>query len=399
MMQARTGGAPADLPPPGETALAHSAALVTHISDRIHAAGGHIGFAEFMRLVLYAPGLGYYSAGTRKFGEAGDFVTAPEVSPLFSRVLARQCHEVLAALGGGDVLEIGAGSGVLAADLLAALEESGGLPSRYLILEVSAELRERQRRILAERVPRALPSVRWLDALPEAKLRGLVFGNEVVDALPVERFRRTAQGVLQGVVSVGRSGLEIGWRQAPTVLAAAVAAIERRLGRPFDEGYTSEISLGLPGWVADVASVIDSGVLLLSDYGLSESEYYAPARTEGTLRCHYRHRAHEDVLLYPGLQDLTAWVDFSALARAGVGAGLELIGYTTQAHFLIAGGLESELAGLAALGDRQRLALSAQVKTLTLPGEMGEIFRFMAFGRSFDHPMTGFRLTDLRSTL
>lgn len=390
-----TGG----LPSPDADARAHSERLAALIRERIRAAGGALGFADYMNLALYAPGLGYYSAGARKFGPAGDFVTAPEVSPLFSRVLARQLAEMLEAVGGGDVLELGAGSGAMAAGTLAALETAGALPQRYLILEVSADLRARQRQCIAERVPALLDRVRWLDAPPAEPLRGVIVGNEVADALPVERFRREADGVSRMVVTETSSALALDWQPAPAALAGAVAELEARLGNRLAPGYRSEISLGLPGWMADVAAALGQGFLLLSDYGLAEAEYYAPERSGGTFRCHYRHRAHEDALFWPGLQDLTAWVDFTALARAGLAAGLELAGYTTQAHFLIAAGLEQELAGFESLDARRRLSLSAEVKTLTLPGEMGEAFRFMAFSRAADLRPRGFSLSDLRRTL
>ena len=404
MMQVRGEGTRA-LPAPGPDARAHSARVEALVRERIRAAGGALGFADYMNLVLYAPGLGYYSAGTRKFGPGGDFVTAPEVSPLFSRVLARQLAEMLAAVGGGDILELGAGSGVMAAEILAALAAADALPGRYRILEVSADLRARQRETIGERVPAQLERVQWLDGLPAEPLRGAIVGNEVVDALPVERFRREAEGVSRAVVTQTPAGLALDWTPAPPALAGAVAALETRLGRRLAPGYVSEVSLGLGGWMGDVAAALGEGFLLLADYGFSESEYYAPERSGGTFRCHYRHRAHEDALLWPGLQDLTAWVDLTALAEAGLAAGLYLVGYTTQAHFLIAAGLEAELAGLESLDERQRLSLSAGVKTLTLPGEMGEAFRFMGFSRAVDRsPLQrlrpkGFALSDLRRTL
>ncbi len=389
------------LPAPGAQALEHSRRLVARLREHIRGAGGALSFAEYMRFVLYAPGLGYYSGGARKFGAGGDFVTAPEVSPLFSRVLARQVVEMLDALGGGVVLELGAGSGRMAADLLEAMAAQDALPDRYLILEVSGELRERQRDLLAARHPALLPRVDWLDTLPAEPLRGVILANEVADALPVERFRRDAEGVSQAVVIAAPAGegLALDWQPAPDTLSRAVAAVEDRLGRRLAPGYVSEVSLGLEGWLGDVAAALSAGFVLLSDYGFGEREYYAEERRMGTFRCHYRHRAHEDALLWPGLQDLTAWVDFSALARAGAAAGLDLAGYTTQAHFLIAAGLEAELAGLERLADPERLALSAAVKTLTLPGEMGEAFRFMVFRRGSELRPRGFALGDLRHTL
>ncbi len=399
-MQAGRDGVGGSLPEPGEDALDHSERLTQHVAERIRAAGGAIGFAEYMRLVLYAPGLGYYSAGARKFGADGDFVTAPELGPLFSRLLARQCAEILAELGrDAGILEIGAGGGALAAGMLAALGEADALPERYCILEVSADLRERQRRLLERSVPEALHRVVWLDALPESPLRGVIVANEVLDALPVERFRRTADGVEQAAVAEGGGELVLHWIPAAPTLARAVMELESRLGRRLPDGYTSELSLGLAGWLGDVARVLAEGVALFADYGAGESEYYAAGRIAGTFRCHYRHRAHENALLYPGLQDLTAWVDFSAVAHAAVDAGLELLGYTTQANFLIGAGLARELEGLASLGERQRLALSQQTKTLTLPAEMGELVKFIGLGRDYPRALSGFRLADLRHRL
>jgi SAM-dependent MidA family methyltransferase len=299
------------------------------------------------------------------------------------------------------VLELGAGSGRMAADLLGAMAAADALPERYLILEVSGDLQARQRDLLAERDPALLGRVHWLDELPCQPLRGVILANEVVDALPVERFRREADGASQAVVTAAgdSEALAIGWRPAPASLIRAVTDIEGRLGRRLAPGYVSEISLGLEGWFRDVAAALGAGFVLLSDYGFGEREYYAAERDMGTFRCHYRHRAHEDALLWPGLQDLTAWVDFSALARAGAAAGLDVAGYTTQAHFLIAAGLEAELAGLERLAGRERLALSAAVKTLTLPGEMGEAFRFMVLKRGCDLRPQGFTLGDLRHAL
>lgn len=408
----------AGLPQPGAAALAHSRRVRRAVLAEIEAAGGAIGFADYMRLVLYAPGLGYYSAGAAKFGEAGDFVTAPEISPLFGRVLARQCREVFEACGGDEVLELGAGTGALAAELLESLTRLGAAPSRYFVLEVSADLRERQRAMIADRAPAALERVEWLEDWPQRPLTGVVLANEVLDALPVERFRRVERGVERRTVVVSgsrpgdaapeRSG-SLGWgaEPAPAPLAEAVAALEEALGRRLEPGYVSELSLGLGGWVRDAAAALAGGMLLFSDYGGSRRDCYSPERREGTLICHYRHRAHDDPFLLPGLQDISAWVDFSAVAEAGFAAGLELAGYTTQAQFLLAGGLERELGSFAALPDRERLALSAQVKLLTLPAEMGERVKFMGFVRDPDgrarsraaSRLSGFGGRDLRDRL
>jgi SAM-dependent MidA family methyltransferase len=387
-----------ELPRPTADALAHSRELARLIAARIGAAGGWIDFAEYMDLALYAPGLGYYSAGATKLGPSGDFVTAPEISPLFGRCVANACMPWLRANPQAVILEIGAGTGALAAELLAAFERSGTPVSCYLVLEVSADLRERQRATLAARVPRLQPVVQWLDALPEAPITALVIANEVADALPVSRFTKRDGVVLaQGVAVIDG---HCGWatRPASATLAGAVAEIEAELGCALPDGYTSEVSLRLPAWVSAVAATLERGVLLACDYGLSRPEYYHPDRRDGTLICHYRHRAHADPFFHPGLQDITAWLDFSALALAGKAARLQVAGYATQAHFLVDAGLDRELAALMTGDSRADLDLARQAKMLLLPGEMGERFKIMALARG-DERIGGFGYRDLRRML
>ncbi len=384
---------------PNPEAQARSAALLARVSERIAARGGPIPFAEYMELVLYAPGLGYYAGGLRKFGAKGDFVTAPEIAPLFSRCLARQCAEVLAELGGGEILEFGAGSGAMAAGILGELRRLGREPERYGILEVSGELRARQRETLAALVPGELGRVQWLDRLPESPLRGVVLANEVLDAMPVERFRIAPDGVHE--LRVDREGERLIWAEGPAGgrLAATVEHLQRELPEPLAPGYSSEVNPTLEPWLASVADVLGAGAVLLIDYGYPRREYYHPERAAGTLMCHYRHHAHSDPLILPGLQDITAHVDFTALAQAGADAGLRLAGYTTQAHFLLGAGLAELLADSDPTDVRRHLALTQQVKTLTLPGEMGERFKALAFTREFDAPLAGFALRDLRDRL
>jgi SAM-dependent MidA family methyltransferase len=378
---------------------AHSAELVDLVRTRIQSARGWIDFADFMNLALYAPGLGYYSAGARKFGAAGDFVTAPEVAPVFSRCLAMQCAQVLQELGpGARVMELGAGSGVMAADLLAELEQQGALPAEYCILDLSADLRERQQQTLAARVPHLLPRVRWLDGLPEP-FDGLIIANEVLDALTVERFAMRDGEVNALGVSQDRGRLTLAEVRAGERLESAVRGIERDLGAALPDGYESEVCLGLSSWLQAMAQCLSRGVMLFVDYGLPRREYYMAERSSGTLLCHFRHRFHDDALLNVGLQDITAWVDFSAVAEAATEAGCELAGYTTQAHFLIGCGLEQFVANVEGLDLVERLTLSRQAMMLTLPGEMGERFKVIALAREYSAPLRGFAVRDLRHTL
>jgi SAM-dependent MidA family methyltransferase len=387
-----------DLPSLTADECDHAARLGERLRAEIAQCGGWIGFARYMQIALYEPGLGYYSAGARKLGAAGDFITAPEVAPIFSRCLGVQCAEVLRTLGGGDLLELGAGSGVMAAELLAELERRDALPRRYLILDLSADLRQRQRETLAAAVPRLLDRVEWLDRLPE-QLEGLVVANEVLDALPVERFVIRG-GAVRALGVAWQHGGPV-WSEAPATeqLAAAVRHLHDANGVDWPEGYVSEVNLGLGEWLAAVAGALARGVMLFVDYGLPRREYYAAERSTGTLLCYFRHRFHEDPFARPGLQDITAWVDFTAVAEAAQAAGLEVAGYTTQAHFLIGNGIGEFVADVTGLDVAERVSLSRQAMLLTLPGEMGERFKAIALTRRYDAPLGGFAARDLRHTL
>jgi SAM-dependent MidA family methyltransferase len=381
-----------------EASAAHSARARNYVKDQIAAAGGWLGFEQFMELALYAPGLGYYSGGAQKLGMGGDFTTAPEISSLFGRCVALQCAEVFRALHAPSILEIGAGSGRLAADILMRLEELGQLPENYWILDVSADLRERQRALLAERLPHVLQRVGWLDRPPEEPFDGIVLANEVLDALPVARFRWRASGVDEW--GVGLDDKDFAWVARPANPAMAQAC--RRLyeaGGGWDEGYSSEYCPRTPAWTRAVTQSLRSGAVLWFDYGLPRDEYYLPERHDGTLVCHYRHRVSSDPLVHVGLQDITAWVDFTLLAEASREAGFELAGFTTQAHLLAGLGIDREMR-LAAGDDENRFArLANQARQLMLPGEMGERFKAMVWLRGLDMPLSGFELLDLRHTL
>jgi SAM-dependent MidA family methyltransferase len=391
---------PLELPDLTPDEAAHSAALMAHIRAVIEAEGGWIGFDRFMQLALYEPGLGYYSAGARKFGAEGDFITAPEVAPVFSRCLALQCAEVIRELGPESrLLELGAGSGVMAAELLAELERQDALPAEYWILDLSADLRERQRETIAQSVPHLLARVQWLDSLPDEPFTGMILANEVLDALTFERFAIRNGDVNALGVSSEFGQLQLGEVRAASRLVAAVRKIEEDTGAALPDGYESEVCTGLARWFESIAYSLERGVILFIDYGLPRREYYSVERTRGTLLCHFRHRFHEDALTRVGLQDITAWVDFTAVAEAAQGAGCEVAGYTTQAHFLIGCGLGDFVANVEGLELVQRLNLSRQAMVLTLPGEMGERFKVIALSKNYDSPLRGFVTRDLRHSL
>lgn len=347
----------------------------------IDQAGGWIPFARFMELALYAPGLGYYAAGARKFGPDGDFVTAPEISSLFGQCVARTVAEVIAQTG-GDVLELGPGSGKLAADMLPALNALGRLPDRYLLLEVSADLRERQQRALAALPAQLAARAVWIDAIPD-EFTGCVVANEVLDVVPVHLVRFASGGMLERGVTMKDGALA--WQDKPVMpgeLSARATLIEAEfLGGSPPEDYISEISPAAAGLVSSLAKSLRAGALLFIDYGFRAAEFYHPGRVTGTLMCHYRHFAHADPFLYPGLQDITAHVDFSAAAQAGVDAGLTVAGYTTQAQFLLASGLTDLLATVDPSDVLRYLPLANQLQRLISPAEMGEFFKVLCLVR------------------
>ena len=382
----------ATLPPPSPAQIELSQQLVTAIRADIEANGGWISFARYMEQALYAPGMGYYSAGSTKFGEDGDFVTAPEISPLFARTLARQAAQVLREVG-GDILELGAGTGRLAAQMLLALERMGMLPVRYRILEVSAHLRSVQRETLAALLPEALiRRVEWLEALPP-EIDGFVFGNEVLDALPVHLLVRHEGGIQErGVVwQAERFAFQDQPLQSPVLH-------DGLQGLALPDGYVTEVCPAAAGLVASLAGILRRGVLLFVDYGFPRGEYYHPQRATGTLMCHYRQQAHDDPLVYPGLQDITAHVDFTAVAEAGAGGGLDVLGFASQAQFLINCGITELLAEVSPHDMAAYLPLATQAQKLLSPAEMGELFKVIAMGRGVAG-LQGFVRGDKRHTL
>ncbi|MDD4929290.1 MAG: SAM-dependent methyltransferase [Gallionella sp.] len=413
----------ASLPAPGPEAARHSAKLTRFIRDDIASHGGWISFERYMELALYAPGLGYYTAGAHKFGEAGDFITAPELSALFGRTLARQAEQIMKS-SAPHILELGAGSGKLAVDLLTALEEYGYRPLSYSILEVSADLRARQQSLIQQRLPHLSDRVHWLDALPE-QFSGAIIANEVLDALPVHLVRwqenapnghaRSLSPTLSlpegegassipeslrefNILETGVALRESGFiREERAVTDEALLQAARKISAP--DNYVSEICLAARGLVSSLARMLKTGSILFIDYGFGAREFYHPQRTLGTLMCHYRHRAHDDPFFLPGLQDITAHVNFSDIAECGIDAGLELQGYTNQAFFLINNGITELLNDTSPENLREYLPLSSQLQKLTSPAEMGELFKVIALGRGMTTPLSGFCRGDLSRLL
>ena len=389
--------------------VGHAERVREAIAADIAAAGGWISFEHYMDLALYAPGLGYYSAGAHKLGAGGDFTTAPELSSLFGACVAKQCAEVLDEIGHGSILEVGAGTGRLAADILARLDGLNRLPVHYLILEVSADLRERQRILLSSALPHLLDRVRWLEVLP-APFDGVILANEVLDALPVARFRYTGGeyeelgvGFKDGeFLQVARPAAAAMTESCRRLVPGAFPALGIRDSDDFSdpwEGYVSEYCPTLQPWAVAIAACLNKGVILWMDYGLPRAQYYLVERHEGTLLCHFRQRAHDDPFLYPGLQDITGWVDFTSLAEAGRMAHFEVGGFTTQTFFLAGLGIDEEMQRIAGPDAILFARLAIQARQLMLPGVMGECFKAMAWLRGIDRPLSGFALQDLRHTL
>jgi SAM-dependent MidA family methyltransferase len=387
----------------------HSRAAEALIRERLVAAGGWLSFEQFMELALYAPGFGYYSAGSVKMGAGGDFVTAPEVSDLFSRCVARQCADVLAETG-GEILELGAGTGRMAATILQSLATLGVLPERYAILEVSADLADRQRTRIQQLPAELRDRVVWLDRLPETPIRGVLLANEVLDALPFKRFVVSGGSIRE--LGVGLEGDSFVWREkpsgspadasppqhrAPDALVAAGDALIGEIPFTLADGYTSEICLRVEPWITSVSQCLDQGMLLLFDYGLPRAHYYHPQRIDGTLRCYFKQRAHDDPFINIAVQDITAWVDFTRVGEAALNAHLEVGGFATQAAFLLGTGIEALTAEATDVADRARLA--GEARRLLLPGEMGESFKVMALCRNLQQPLRGFAHQDLGTSL
>ena len=344
--------------------------MLPRIAEEIAASGGWISFARYMELVLHEPGQGYYAGGAQKFGAAGDFVTAPELGKLFGRTLARQIRD----LSFNCILEIGAGSGALAETLLEHLD------CEYLILETSPDLRARQRERLKERAC-------WVDEPPE-RFRGIVIANEVVDAMPVHAVAWTAEGIMERGVGHERGTLV--WRSRE----ARGELLERARAIGVEPHYESEIGLVGQAWMRRMGECLEQGAIFIVDYGFAQPEYYHPQRSMGTLMCHHHHQAHGEVFFQPGRQDLTAHVDFSALAAAAHEAGLDVLGYATQAQFLVNCGITDVLGEANVENALHYAPLASEAQKLLSPAEMGELFKVLALGRNVRGPLAGFARGD-----
>ena len=387
------------LPVPDSSARQQSERLITRITESMHQQAGVIGFDQYMKMALYEPGLGYYSAGSRKFGSEGDFITAPELSPLFSQCLAQQCKQILNELDSASILELGAGTGVMAGDLLLALEKQDCLPEKYYILEVSADLKQRQQVYLGKTLPHLNEKIIWLDALPENKIIGVILANEVLDALPVKRFKKTVTGFKE--MKVGLKEATFNWveNDAEVSLRKTLQQLENDLPLRLPENFTSEVNVELGQWLSALNGVLEQGVMLFIDYGYSAAEYYHPEKSDGSLLCHYRHRVHADPFVYPGLQDITSSVNFTAVAECADFLSMHVSGYTNQTYFLFACGLENLVAEMNTLDSKTQTKIAQQVRTLTMPEEMGERFKVMALTNNYDSVLQGFSLMDQRVRL
>ncbi|MGH6634579.1 MAG: class I SAM-dependent methyltransferase [Gammaproteobacteria bacterium] len=388
------------LPAPGQEEQEATGALTAALRLAARQEGGSLSMARFMALCLYEPRLGYYTSGRVKFGWEGDFVTAPELTPLFARCMARQIAQVLEASDGEHLLEIGAGSGLLAAELMNSLRELGRLPTRYYLFDLSAALRERQVKVLRALIPDLFSRFVWLDRLSGAAISGAVIANEVLDALPVHCFS-VEHGAIRERRVVWR-GNGFGWSTDELFPSSAEARIERllrALPTPLEDGYVSEINLGLDAWFISCYASLARGALFCVDYGYPRAEYYHPQRRQGTLICHYRHRAHNDPLILLGLQDISSFVDFTAASDAACTAGFRLAGYAPQAHFLLSCGIDQVLEHCQNRTPARYLRDAQQAKSLLLPGEMGERFKVLALTKNMEQPLLGFRLFDHRERL
>ncbi len=379
----------------------HSEQVKATILNKIRHTGDRLSFADYMQLALYSPGEGYYVSGAQKFGESGDFVTAPQISTLYSKCLAKQISQVLALIPEGNILEFGAGTGIMAADILIELEKLKQLPNKYWILELSPELMQRQQQTLASKAPHLLHHLAWLAALPDQAFGGVILANEVLDAMPVHLVQlHTAEHHQEYYVSEenGQLSWQLGELSDPKLLNA-IKKITHPMAEPLATNYQTEINLQLTGWINSLSDILHHGVAFIIDYGFPRHEYYHPDRSQGTLMCHFQHHAHPNPLILPGVQDITAHVDFTSVAENAIDAGFSVMGYTHQAYFLLGGGIEKYLLDIDQNDIRTYLEYSQQIKKLTMPNEMGELFKCIALGKRMDISLMGFSMIDQRAKL
>jgi len=387
-----------DLPEPCADEKTHSDKLSQYIQQSIVDAGGWIDFEQYMQLALYAPGLGYYRAGAQKFGEQGDFITSPEVSPLFAQTLANPLVVLLNKIPDAKIIEFGAGSGKLAADLLLALQALNKLPEQYLIIELSAELQQRQKETLQQKAPQLLERVQWINGFPEKTLNVIVIANEVLDAMPVQRFAINNNEVKVLGVEFKNDAFHLSYRTSGKEFSEKVLALNENFNS-VEHSYYSEFNGNISPWIKSISQCINKGAIYLIDYGYPRSEYYSQDRYMGTFLGYYKHRSIDAPLWYPGLQDLTAFVDFTEVAEAAIEHGFDVDGFTSQGNFLINAGLEQVVENSKVENEIQRLQLMQQMKTLSMPGEMGERFKVMGLSKGLDDNIPGFEMRDFRYRL
>lgn len=375
-----------NLPQPTPEAQIQSQQLLAKIVTKIETQGP-ITFADFMHEALYAPQYGYYRNGLQKLGADGDFITGPELSPLYSQCIAKQCHEVLNTLKDGSILEFGPGSGIMAAEIIKELARLNTLPKHYYLIELSAELKERQKNYLQQHVPEFFSLFHWLDHFPTEPISGVILANEVIDAMPVHKFGWQNHHLYEYWVDFQQGSLC--WKLAPPSSIELTHAINA-LNLPVMNGYHSEINLQQTAWIASLAEILTTGIILIIDYGFPRHEYYHSDRDQGTLMCHYQHYAHTDPLVLVGLQDITAHVDFTSIADVAYSHGLAVSGFTHQAGFLMNCGIE-EFITRTTSDIFTSYTQAQQLKRLMLPSEMGELFKVIALTKYFDHPLLGFK--------
>jgi len=389
---------PLDLPKPSREEIAHSQKLSEVIAQHIQAAGGWIDFEQYMQLALYASGLGYYTAGAQKFGEQGDFITSPEVSPLFAQSLARPVANLLAKISDASIIEFGAGSGKLAVDLLLSLDALNQIPDHYIIIELSAELQLRQRQTIEKKAPHLIDRVQWLSCLPEIPLNGIVIANEVLDAMPVKRFSLQDKKISLLGVNIANGSLALNYQEADKNIIEKINTLNINFSYD-DHAYTSELNCHIKPWIKSLSHCLNKGAVYIIDYGYPRSEYYSDDRHMGTFMGYYRHRSLDAPLWYPGLQDLTAFVDFTEVAEAAIENGFDVDGFTSQGNFLINIGLSDVVDRMEFDSEIERLNTIQQVKTLSLPGEMGERFKVIGLSKGLDENVPGFEVRDFRYRL